>query len=348
MLDFTSALYLGLHHPSWSLRPWSQFTLGVPAALASLPEARAVAQAVAELQGCDSGVLGTSTLHLFWDLFGMLSRWPAAVYVDAGTYPIARWGAERAAARGVAVHEFAHRDVDALRTELRRHKRLRPLVLTDGFCPGCGKAAPLPEYLECVRDFDGWLVMDDSQALGIFGDAPAPDAPYGRGGGGMLRRSQIGGPEVLVISSLAKGFGVPVAVLSGSEATVKRFEANSETGVHCSPPSIAVIRAAENALRINHEKGDALRLHLAGLVARFRQKVTMAGYRLLGGLFPIQTFAATGATDTIRLYEKLSANGIRAALVRGENHHPLRISFSITARHSETAIDKAAAAFAAR
>jgi len=39
VLDFTSALYLGLRHPSGSLRPWARFTLGVPAALAAPPEA---------------------------------------------------------------------------------------------------------------------------------------------------------------------------------------------------------------------------------------------------------------------------------------------------------------------
>ena len=33
VLDFTSALYLGLQHPSRSLRPWRQFTTGAPAAL---------------------------------------------------------------------------------------------------------------------------------------------------------------------------------------------------------------------------------------------------------------------------------------------------------------------------
>ena len=35
MLDFTRALYLGLQHPSGSLRPWAKFTTGVPSALAN-------------------------------------------------------------------------------------------------------------------------------------------------------------------------------------------------------------------------------------------------------------------------------------------------------------------------
>src|SRR4029077_17824252 len=37
VLDFTSALYLGMKHPSGSLRSWSHFTRGVPAALFGLP-----------------------------------------------------------------------------------------------------------------------------------------------------------------------------------------------------------------------------------------------------------------------------------------------------------------------
>src|ERR1700745_2783322 len=100
MLDFTSALYLGMRHPSCALRPWSQFTTGVPAALGWLPEAWSIAHEFAALQGCEGGVLGTSTLHQFWDLFGILGRQQVAIHVDAGAYPIARWGVERAAARG--------------------------------------------------------------------------------------------------------------------------------------------------------------------------------------------------------------------------------------------------------
>lgn len=50
------------------------------------------------MQGCEMATLSSSTLHLFWDLFGALARGRVAIYMDAGTYPIARWGVERAAA----------------------------------------------------------------------------------------------------------------------------------------------------------------------------------------------------------------------------------------------------------
>ena len=72
MLDFTSALYLGLRHPSASLPPWDALTIGRPAALAEPPDAEAVAAEIASLQGCEAATLLPSTLHLFWDLFRVL------------------------------------------------------------------------------------------------------------------------------------------------------------------------------------------------------------------------------------------------------------------------------------
>ncbi len=341
MLDFTSALYLGLQHPSWVLQPWTQFTTGAPAALRSPISAQIVAQKIAALQGCEAATLGTSTLHVFWDLFGILARERVAIYMDAGSYPIARWGVERATARGVATYNFAHHDTDALWRLLNRQARsgVRPLVVSDGFCPGCGKPAPLAAYLERARAFGGRLVIDETQALGIFGAGPAPGAPYGRGGGGMLPWSNIHEPDVLVVSSLAKALGVPVAVLAGTRAAVREFEEKSETRVHCSPPSIAVVRAAQHALEVNERHGDALRSRLATLVMRFRQRAAEAGFRFSGGLFPVQTLVPPPGVEPACLHNALQKAGIRTVLHQARNGRGTRMSFLLTARHIAKHVD---------
>jgi 8-amino-7-oxononanoate synthase len=72
VLDFTSALYLGMHHTTGALRPWRSLTTGRPAALAEPPGAAAVVNHLADLVGCERATLLPSTLHLFWDLFGRL------------------------------------------------------------------------------------------------------------------------------------------------------------------------------------------------------------------------------------------------------------------------------------
>jgi len=341
MVDFTSALYLGLAHPSHALRPWASLTTGRPAALAAARSEGPVARKLADLQGCERAVLGASTLHLFWDLFGLLGRRGVSIYLDSGVYPIARWGAERGAGRGASLHPFAHHDPGTLRRLVRRHERpgFRPVVVADGFCPGCGRTAPVEEYLEALRPLGGRLILDDTQALGILGVKPSSVMPYGRGGGGTLRRLGIPAPDVLLISSLAKGFGAPLAVLAGDAATVREFEANSMTRMHCSPPSTAAIHAAERALARNEWCGDFLRRRLACLVRRFRAGLGNVGMASRGGCFPVQTLNIR--RDARRLHASLLRQGIGAVLRQLEAGWSGRISFLITARHTPDDIDAA-------
>lgn len=347
-LDFTSALYLGLAHPSWALRPWPHLTTGVPAALREAPSARAVAHDVAALVGCQRATLGTSTLHIFWDLFQGLAGEGVIIYMDAGLYPIGRWGIERAAARGVPVRIVPHHDADALRRALAQDATggRRPLVATDGFCPRCGRPAPLATYLDAARRWGGTLVVDDTQALGILGRDPGSHAPYGIAGGGSLPWSGVAGPDVIVVASLAKGLGVPLAVLAGSEAVVSRFEATSATRVHCSPPSVAALHAAARALVLNRTHGDRLRARLGRLVALFRRQLLQAGFPMIGGPFPVQTLATVRHDAAQRLHRALARHNVIAVLRQDHAGASPRLTFLLTARHGPEDIAGLVAALA--
>src|ERR1700735_1567531 len=100
MLDFASALYLGFRHPSSSLTSWDQLTTGAPAALGAPAGTDDLQARLAALLGCMRATVTPSTLHAFWDLFVVLGSPPHTILVDDGAYPIARWGVERAQARG--------------------------------------------------------------------------------------------------------------------------------------------------------------------------------------------------------------------------------------------------------
>jgi 8-amino-7-oxononanoate synthase len=341
VLDFTSSLYLGFWHPSESLRPWPRLTIGVPAALAEPPGSVAVARDLAALQGCRRGALAPSTLHLFWDLFGLLADDRSAILMDEGLYPVGRWGVERAAGRGVPVRVFSHHDPAALRRRLDVSRGRRPIVVADGLCPACGGRAPIADYLEVARAREGLLVLDDTQALGVLGDSPGRGAPYGRGGGGSLRHCGASGPDVILVSSLAKGFGVPAAVISGAAAVIDDFEARAETRVHSSTTSAAVIAAARHALEVNRRRGDAIRRRLARLVIRFRRRLADAGLHSAGGLFPVQTLRTASGVDVVGLHSRLLRLGVRTVLGRRRRCAGARILFVINARHRGPDIDRA-------
>ncbi len=340
MLDFTSSLYLGFWHDSETLRPWARLTTGAPAALVTPACAPVVAAHLAQLQGCEGATLAASTLHLFWDLFGMLARSRIAVYVDAGAYPIGRWALVQAPAQSVPVYRFPHRDVAALQALVERAPDRRPIVLADGLCVCCGTVTPLATYTAIIKPYGGLLVVDDTQALGLLGRDPTPEAPYGVGGGGSAQYIQVHGKHVVLVCSLAKSLGVPIAVLSGSRALVERFEATSQTRVHCSPPSVAHLRAADHALALNDIVGDAARQRLMQRVGFFRAQLADVGLHSSGGLLPNQSLPPLPADAAAALYRQLLGAGVRPALLSGEQGTG-RLRFILTARHRLDAIGRA-------
>jgi len=348
MLDFTSALYLGLLHASESVGGWEALTLGRPSAVREPSDADAIAADVARLQGCESGVLLPSTLHLFWDLFRVLGRRKAIVLRDAGAYPIARWGTERVRAMGVPVRTFRHHDASSLEHLVSQAARqnLKPVVVSDGYCPRCNEVAPIRAYAAIADRGGGQLVIDDTQALGILGEAPRVGRPYGGGGGGSLRWGQTYGRHIVVGSSLAKAFGVPVAVLAGDRELIDRFRRESETRVHCSPPSAAVIRAARRALEANHSHGEALRRRLADLVVRLRERLMQAGLTPEGDLpFPVQTFVSPHQPPA-RLHEELRRAGVIGLLTTTCETSTAGLTFLVTARHRLADIERVGRAVA--
>lgn len=345
-LDFASALYLSFHHESASLNSWSRLTHGKPAILEEVPGTRSIACQLAALQGCEQAVLARSTLHLFWDVFEILAEDRIAIFKDDGAYSIAQWGIERAAARGVPVQRFPHKDTNALERLLSRSSGgRRPVVVTDGMCTSCGCTVPVKIYHELVRRAGGLLVIDDTQALGILGVRQGPGSLYGTGGGGSLRHHNIVSPGVIAISSLAKGFGVPLAVLSGSTDFVRRFKAKSRTRVHCSPPTAADIRAAEHALKLNSERGDALRFQLAQRIQQFRYQLAEVGISADGGIYPIQTLRLPNNLNLNHIHQQLLNFGIRTILRRGCDG-TLRLALIITAWHSRQDVENAVHALA--
>jgi 8-amino-7-oxononanoate synthase len=147
--------------------------------------------------------------------------------------------------------------------------------------------------------------------------------------------------RLIVGASLAKAFGVPVAVLAGSAAMVDEFEGKSATRVHCSPPSAAVISAALRALAINRWRGDTLRMRLARQVLRFRRGLRRLGLLAIPGLFPVQPLRLPNHINAETLGEDLSRCGVEAVLNRGERGKNAHISFVLTARHRSLQIEQA-------
>lgn len=361
VLDFTSALYLDMRHPSGALEPWESLTLGKPAALEQPPGAAGVARELAVLLGCEAALLLPSTLHLYWDLFAMLAEQTVALLIDGGAYPIARWGAQQALARGAPMQVFRHGDAAGLARLARRWRAQgrRPVVLADGYSTGAEHPPPLSDYADIAARDGGWLVLDDTQPLGLLGRRGGGSVPFhglagppqGRDGAwpcgappgrSAERASGRGATPVLVGASLAKAFGAPLAVLAGSAAMLARFEERSLVRVHASPPSVAAIAAARRALRVNAVRGGALRLALRRRVQQFRAGLAAAGIACRGGMFPVQVVPLAAGANGPALQAALRSEGVQA-LLQGQRG-TVRLTFLLRAGHSAHDVARAVAA----
>jgi 8-amino-7-oxononanoate synthase len=344
--DFSCALYLGLRHSSGELRPWSQLTTGTPAVVRRVPGAAIVARRLAALQGCQATTLLPSTLHGAWDLAGLLDAARDTLLMDAEVYPVLGAAAVRARAHGVRVARFAHHDPVALERRIREDPR-RPVVLVDGLCPACGGPAPLPAYLVAVRRRGGLLVIDDTQAVGILGAPGGAVAQWGRGGGGSLRHHGLErAPGLLVLASLAKAFGAPLAAMSGSARLVDRYLEHADTRVHCSPVSVADLRALERALAVNRADGERLRVRAARAIRRLRRGLRELGIDAEGGLCPVQALPPLPPATAAKLHRHLLEANVRSVSQSWAGGAQAREVFVLTARSSDADVDAALDAIA--
>ncbi|BCY07371.1 aminotransferase class I/II-fold pyridoxal phosphate-dependent enzyme [Actinoplanes sp. L3-i22] len=417
VVDFTSALYLDLRHPSRCLAPWQRLTTGVPAALAEAPAVAALSAGLARLLGRPAATPARSSLHALVDVVGALGD-GATVWCDSGAYPIAGWAARAA---GHVPRRFAHHDptdlarqladlarsapgrpaalnqpaapdqpaalnqppdpdrpaasnqplaaglarpgapdqpladdlawpwgagladpAQSLAVGLRRQPAAgggRPLVLCDGYCPGCGRVAPIDEYLRVVRQAGGLVIVDDTQAVGVLGRP---------GGAGTPAWLGISGPGLVTVASLAKGLGVPMAVVGGDPHVIARIRARGPARQHGSAPSAADLAATAYALKCNAAEGDRRRERLTTSVRRLRSTLAARGIRLTGGLFPVQSTPAGSPAAAAALTSALLRRGVRAVAHRPQcRPGTAAVSLLITAAHTTADIDRAATALAA-
>lgn len=344
--DFSTSLYLGMLHDHGELTTWKALTTGVPAAFMEKPEAMQLGQSVARLQGLEAGVLAPSTLHLFWDWFGGLDPRRSSVFVDAALYRVGAGGVERAAGRGVPVHTFRHLCPESLHRLMRDalHSGQQPIVVTDGWCPFCARAAPLDVYLRLLEPLGGLLVLDDTQALGILGRQPDAEMPYGHGGGGLCRYQGVTSRHLLVVASLAKAFGAPVAALCGAREQIQAFVRRSETRVYAGPVSAASIAAGQHALTLNAASGAQRRRKLLANVRFFRACMQANGVKLMGGIFPVQTISLQNENTGLAIHRALRQQGVLTVPVRAHDGSS-RLCWLLSARHSEKNIAQACRVF---
>jgi 8-amino-7-oxononanoate synthase len=314
--DFTSSLFLGYRHDS--LPAWRSLTTGVPAALRPAAGADRVAASVASAVGAECGLVARSTLHALTDVLGTLPGPGDVVAIDEAAYPVA---VAAMGATGASVVRYPHHRPPTVQSGLQERRRV--FVVTDGWCPGCNRPAPLAALRRAARG--GAVVVDDTLAFGVL---PA-------GTTGLLDAGQDG---IVWVASLAKAYGAPLAVVTGDRATITRLAREGGNRWHSSPSSAADLAAAAAALG-DRQGARVRRLALAANVRRVRAAVHAAGLSVVGQPFPVVVVPFPAVRQARQWCARLGERGVRTVVQEPRCRPGALLAILVRADHTAAELD---------
>jgi glycine C-acetyltransferase len=196
---------------------------------------------------------------------------------------------------------YKHSDLDDLVAKLRANARAkRRLIWTDGIFSMEGSIAKLPEILQVARDHDAIVIVDDSHATGVLGEA----------GRGTAEHFGVLGEVDVITSTLGKALGGAAGgFVAGSDALCDYLTQRSRPQLFSNalPPTVAASAlAAVEFIEANPDRVRALREN----ARYFRECVVEAGFTPLPGETPIVPIIIGETADAIRMSAMLLDEGV--------------------------------------
>lgn len=239
---------------------------------------------------------------------------------------------------GAEFRVYPHADADRLDEALkqRRSRYRRVLVITEGFFSMDGDLPPLPEIVQVARQHDGWLLLDDAHATGVFG----------KNGRGTLEHFGIPPEGILQMGTLSKALGSVGGYVAGPRAVIDllRNKARSFIYTTAAPPACAA--AALEALRVIEEE-PVWRERLWGNVRTWITGLKAARVELISEAGPIVPVRSGTNQETLDLAQALLDQGVYAPGIRPPTvpEGSARIRTSLSALHTHEELTQALEAF---
>ena len=246
----------------------------------------------------------------------------------------------RGIARQVVSRVYRNRDAGHLRTLLEEDRakgyRMR-VIATDGVFSMEGHLAPLPELVALAREFDALLLVDESHASGVIG-------PTGRG---TPEELGVHGAVDVITGTFGKALGgASGGFIAGRRELIEFLRQKSRPYTFSNtmpPPVVAGSLAAIDLIERDPGIVDRLRDN----TARFRQRITAAGFSVLEGNHPIVPVMLGEAAIAQQMSRQLLSAGIYVkglwypVVPKGE----ARLRVQISAAHHPDDIDESVACF---
>ena len=292
---------------------------------------RVLEQRIAEFFGTEDTILYGSCWNANEGLFQTIALEQDAIISDELNHASIIDGIRLSKARK---ERFKNRDVSDLRRALEATRDARnKLIMTDGVFSMEGSLAPLPEMIDLAKEFDAFVVVDDSHGTGVLGKT-------GRGTGEELG---VFGKIDAYTSTLGKALGGSHGgFTTGPRALVDYLRQKSRPYLFSNTLPPAVVMGSIAALDLL-EKDPSFVTRLRDNTTYFRSQLTQRGVRVREGIHPIVPILIGDTAKAISMSAELLNRGV---YVSGFGFPVVpqgaaRLRCQISAAHTREHLDKA-------
>lgn len=245
---------------------------------------------------------------------------------------------------GSQILKFKHQDIDSLEEVLKKLPiEKRKIITVDGVYSISTEVAPIKKMLDLCAKYNAYLFIDDAHGLGVMGENPCAENPYGQKGNGIVNFSGENYDRVFYVSNFGKALGATVAFLCYPDEFKETLRANTLQYLFSAPPNPYSIGTALASLEINEEEGDQRRLDLYERVKFFTDSLIKNDISFSNQNFHPVVYIKIGRIDQMsKVARFLLDNGViagyRAYPVVAQDSCGMR--FSITCDHTIDMLDE--------
>jgi 8-amino-7-oxononanoate synthase len=349
LTDYASCNYLGLdldesiinaipdYLAKWGTHPsWSRL-LGSPILYEEIETK------LTDLLGAEDTLLLPTITHIHMSVIPVLAG-GGTIFLDGRAHKTIYDGAATAKARGAAVLRFRHNDLDELESMLRSGKWRRPgLIAIDGINSMTGNAPDIAAFAALAREYDVQLYVDDAHGFGVIGERSHNElTPYGTRGNAVIKYADETYENVILVGGFSKAYSSLLAFLSLPTSIKQVLKTAAPPYLYSGPSPVASLATVLEGLRVNEERGDALRAHLHQLTARVLDRLTELGISTPNESgFPIIEIPLANADDIDAVGDMLFDRGIYVTMAAYPlvPRHEVGFRLQLTAANTDEEVD---------
>ncbi|MEU7001007.1 glycine C-acetyltransferase [Nonomuraea sp. NPDC046570] len=290
---------------------------------------------LSDFLGMEDTVLYSSCFDANGGVFETLLDAQDAVISDALNHASIIDGIRLSKARRL---RYANRDMGELEARLKEAgDARRRLIVTDGVFSMDGYVAPLADICDLADRYDAMVMVDDSHAVGFVG----------AGGRGTPELHGVTDRVDIITGTLGKALGgASGGYVSARKEICELLRQRSRPYLFSNSLAPVIASASLRILDLLESSSEA-RERLRANTARFRSKMTEAGFDILPGDHPIVPVMIGDAAEAGAMADRLLQRGV---YVIGFSypvvpHGQARIRVQLSAAHSTEDVDRAVDAF---